>query len=201
MHYLSEFSDFQYSGLSKDRGDAAGSTKILLNCQNSAARTLINKELTTFEHNNIIVFKMLVTDPNTGYLPPGIHSARWCDVANCFANNSHRARLMTGLLTACRELAAAGCMELLLNGSFVSDKVFPGDYDAAWETSGVDVNRLDPALLDFSNRRAAMKAKYFGDLFPASALAATGVLYRDFFMTDRNGIEKGIVLINLRSLP
>ena len=144
---------------------------------------------------------MLVTNPNTGYLPPGILVARLCDVANRFANNSHRARLMTGLLAACRNLAAAGCMEWLLNGSFVSDKPLPGDYDAAWETSGVDANLLDPVLLDFSNHRAAMKAKYFGDLFPASALAATGVLYRDFFKTDRNGVEKGIVLINLRSLP
>ncbi len=144
---------------------------------------------------------MLVTDPNTGYLPPGIHVAGLRDVANRFANNSHRARLMAGLLTACRDLSAAGCEELLLNGSFVSDKPFPGDYDAAWETSGVDAYRLDPVLLDFSNNRAAMKAKYLGDLFPASALDATGVLYRDFFKTDRNGIEKGIVLINLRSLP
>ena len=60
---------------------------------------------------------------------------------------------------------------------------------------------MDPVLLDFSQRRAAMKSKYLGDLFPASAYAASGVLYRDFFMTDRNGVEKGVVLIDLRSLP
>ena len=46
-----------------------------------------------------------------------------------------------------------------------------------------------------------MKAKYLGDLFPASAQAAPGVVYRDFFMTDRNGAEKGIVLVDLGSLP
>lgn len=50
-------------------------------------------------------------------------------------------------------------------------------------------------------RRAAMKEKYLGDLFPASALAAPGVLYRDFFKTDRSGVEKGVVLIALGSLP
>ena len=66
---------------------------------------------------------------------------------------------------------------------------------------GVDLNRVDPILLDFSNRRGAMKAKYLGDLFPALAMAAPGVLYRDFFKTDRNGVEKGIVLIDLGSLP
>ena len=140
-------------------------------------------------------------NPKTGYLPPGVHDAGWCDIAGRFAGNSHRARLMGGLLAACRNLAAAGCGDLLLDGSFVSAKALPGDYDAAWETAGVDPGRLDAVLLDFSNRRAAMKAKYLGDLFPASAVAAPGVLYRDFFMADRNGVEKGVVLIDLGSLP
>lgn len=108
---------------------------------------------------------------------------------------------MGGLLAACRNLAAAGCRELLLDGSFVSTDGLPRDYDAAWETTGVDPDRLDPVLLDFSNRRAAMKAKYLGDLFPASAIAEPGVLYRDFFRTDRNGVDKGVVLIDLGSLP
>ena len=108
---------------------------------------------------------------------------------------------MEGLLAACRNLAAAGCGELLLNGSFATAKSLPRDYDGAWETAGVDPDRLDPVLLDFSNRRAAMKAKYLGELFPASRLAVPGVLYRDFFTTDRDGVEKGVVLIDLGSLP
>lgn len=48
------------------------------------------------------------------------------------------------------------------------------DYDAAWEMLGVDPYRLDPVLLDFSNSRAAMKAKYGGEFFPASFEAAPG---------------------------
>lgn len=140
-------------------------------------------------------------DLDTGYLPLGIHDAVWGDVAGRFAGNSHRVQLTNGLLAACRNLAAAGCRRLLLNGSFVSAKTLPGDYDAAWETAGVAPNLLDPVLLDFSNRRAAMRAKYLGDLFSASALAAPGVLYRDFFRTDRSGVEKGILSIDLESLP
>ena len=140
-------------------------------------------------------------DSRTGYLPPGIHDAGWRDVVGRFAGNSHRARLLGGLLAACRNLAAAGCRELLLDGSFVTAKALPGDYDAAWDTSGVDPDRLDPVLLDMEHPRAAMKAKYLGDLFPASARAAPGVLFRDFFMTDRNGVEKGVVPVDLGSLP
>ena len=140
-------------------------------------------------------------DPKSGYLPPGVHDAEWSDVAGRFAGNSHRGHLLGGLLAACRNLASAGCRALLLDGSFVSAKSTPADYDGAWETEGVDPDRLDPVLLDFSNRRAAMKSKYLGDLFPASAFAAPGVLYRDFFRTDRDGVEKGVVLINLETLP
>lgn len=158
-------------------------------------------EWTCHTDNNIIVYVIPRPDVGTGCLPPGIHVAGWCDVAGCFAGNGHRARLMEGLLAASRNLAAAGCKELLLDGSFVTAKALPGDYDAAWETAGVDPDRLDPVLLDFSNRRAAMKAKYLGDLFPASAFAAPGVLYRDIFRTDRDGVEKGVVLIDLESLP
>ena len=141
------------------------------------------------------------TDSKRGYLPPGVHEAGWGDVDNSFGGNSHRAWLMQGLLAACRDLAGAGCKELLLDGSFVTAKTMPGDYDGAWETAGVDVERLDPVFLDASNGFAAVRAKYLGDLFPASGVAEPGVLFRDFFQTDRDGVEKGVVLVDLGSLP
>ena len=104
---------------------------------------------------------------------------------------------MERLLAACRKLVEAGCKEILLDGSFVTAKTMPGDYDGTWESAGVDVDRLDPVFL---NARA-VKAKYFGDLFPASGVAKPGVPFRDFFQTDRDGVEKGVVLVDLRSLP
>ena len=141
------------------------------------------------------------TDPRTGYLPPGIHDAVWSEVDRYFGGNSHRARLMEGLLAACRNLVGAGCGELLLDGSFVTAKTMPGDYDGVWETAGVDAQRLDPVFLDSANGFAAVRAKYLGDLFPASGVATPDVVFRDFFRTDRDGVEKGVVLVDLRSLP
>jgi hypothetical protein len=140
-------------------------------------------------------------DSATGYLPPGLHDAGWQEIAARFAGNTHRERLLSGLLSALQNLAAAGCKAVILDGSFVTTKVLPDDYDGAWEMTGVDPNLLDPVLLDFSNRRAAMKTKYAGELFPAGLFAAPGVLYRDFFMKDRNGVAKGVVQIDLGSLP
>jgi hypothetical protein len=140
-------------------------------------------------------------DSTTGYLPPGIHKACWGEIAPRFAVNGHRLRLVEGLLAALLNLAGAGCRSVLLDGSFVSQKELPQDYDGVWDTVGVDPDRVDPVLLDFSNGRAAMKSKYLGELFPATAMAAPGVPYRDFFMRDRNGVPKGVVHIDLGSLP
>ena len=138
-------------------------------------------------------------DPVSGYLPRGVHPARWVEVDQRFGrNNSRRTRLIGGLLAACRNLAEAGCRALLLDGSFVTAKPEPEDYDGAWETAGVNPNLLDPVLLDGG---PAMRAMYLGDLYPASGLAAPGVVFRDFFQTDRDGVAKGIVLVDLGSLP
>ncbi len=142
-----------------------------------------------------------IIDSLTGYLPPGVHDATWSEIMRPFSCNGHRSRLLGGLLAALKNLASAGCRSVLLDGSFVSRKELPEDYDGAWDIHGVDPYRLDPVLLDFSNSRAAMKSKYLGELFPASSFAAPGVLYRDFFMRDRNGVFKGVLNIDLGTLP
>jgi hypothetical protein len=53
-------------------------------------------------------------------------------------------------------------------------------------------------LLDFSRKRAAMKAKYGGELF-LMTLPATleGKPFITFFQEDRQGNPKGIIRINL----
>jgi len=153
------------------------------------------------QRNDIVVSMIPALDPQTGYLPVGVHDAAWAEVAPRFAGNGHRHRLVNGLLEALRNLKSAGCGWVLLDGSFVSEKPLPSDYDGAWDAKGVDPYQLDPVLLDYSNGRAAMKAKYGGELFPATAEAAPGILYREFFQRDRNGVPKGVVQIDLGSLP
>jgi len=62
---------------------------------------------------------------------------------------------------------------------------------------------LDPILLDFSNGRAAQKAKYLGELFPAETPeGSTGRTFLEFFQIDKQtGRPKGIVGINLEDFP
>ena len=115
--------------------------------------------------------------------------------------NAHRERLLIGFERAVVALRVAHCRLVFLNGSFVTAKDYPGDYDACWELAGVDPALLDPVFLDFNNLRAAQKAKYLGEFFPASAIAEPKSPLRtflNFFQIDKlSGNGKGIIGINL----
>lgn len=91
---------------------------------------------------------------------------------------------------------------MYVDGSFVTAKEDPGDYDACWEVAGVDPYLLDPVFFTFENGRAAQKARYLGEMFPAStAEGATGTTFLDFFQIDKEtGDPKGIVALDLRRL-
>ncbi len=84
-----------------------------------------------------------------------------------------------------------------LNGSFVTTKDELGDFDACWDTNGVDLDTLDPVLLDLSNHRAAQKARFGGELFPNVVEPASGLVFAEFFQNERDTGRKGIVVINL----
>jgi len=138
-----------------------------------------------------------------GNLPPGIHPASWDEIVTRYATNTRRRELADGLLDALRSLKGAGCRMAYLDGSFVTAKELPADFDACWEIVGVDAGRLDRELLDFSNRRAAQKARYSGELFPAETAAdLAGTTFLDYFQRDRDtGQPKGIIAIDLGALP
>ena len=137
-----------------------------------------------------------------GKLPPGIHDATWEETARRFGASTYRYSLLRGLLTALRSLSQAGCLKIYLDGSFVTDKEFPNDFDVAWETKNVNEALLRPVFLDFSNLRQSQKEAFGGEFFPADWQAdRQGRTYLEFFQTDREGFPKGIVSIDLRTLP
>ncbi len=84
------------------------------------------------------------------------------------------------------QLQTAGCSTIYVDGSFVTNKLIPGDFDACWSGNGVGMNKLisiAPSLLKFDNKRAAQKAEYGGELFPAE-LEADGdrTHFLEFFL-------------------
>lgn len=142
-----------------------------------------------------------------GNLPSGVHLASWHEVCQAFGRSPRRRALLKGLKEAIRSLKNAKCQTVYLDGSFVSDKEAtygeePDDFDGCWDPVGVLPTLLDPVLLDFSNKRAAQKAKFGGELFPSTFLAAPlGPVFLEFFQIDKTtGAAKGIICLDLLGL-
>jgi hypothetical protein len=94
-------------------------------------------------------------------------------------------------------LVAAGCTRVWLNGSFVTAKDEPADFDACWHPDGVELDTLDPIFFDFADRRANQKARFGGDLFPNVVESGSGLVFADFFKNERDGGHKGIVVLSI----
>ena len=138
-----------------------------------------------------------------GVLPPGIHQADLDEVEITFATNPWRRELFNGLEEATGRLRSAGCLTIYLNGSYVTGKPRPVDFDACWDPAGVDPSKLDPIFLDFNNARAAQKAAFKGEFFPSSKMCAdVSQTFIEFLQLDRfTGKKKGIISVSLSSDP
>ena len=136
----------------------------------------------------------------TGKLPPGIYWVTWKELKLGFGFTPTRVQLLAGLRQALALLKRAGCRRVYIDGSFVTTKLQPGDVDACWAIEHVDPDKLDPVFLDFSHARAAQKARFRGEFFPADLPEGlTGKTFLEFFQTDKEtGAPKGILALDLR---
>jgi len=135
-----------------------------------------------------------------GYLPAGVHPTTWDEIDAKYGYNVHRARLLEGLKRGVRSLRIAGCRLVYLNGSFITAKRLPEDYDVCWDETGVDLDVIDPVLINFENKQEAQKRKYFGEFFPTTFIAQLSprLFYLDFFQRIPFTEEmKGICQLNV----
>ena len=137
---------------------------------------------------------------SNGDLPPGIHFATWQEIEGRLAFNLWRRGLLEGFQSACEELREAGCRLVYIDGSFVTTKERPGDFDACWDIRNVNDEKLDPVFLDFTQGRAAQKRRFRGEFFPAQLPeGATGRAFVEFFQVNKlTGKQKGVLAIRLR---
>lgn len=131
-------------------------------------------------------------------LPPGIHDTNFEEIAAAFATTPHRQWLFDGFIRATDALATAGCTIAYLDGSFVTGKPHPDDYDGCWDHVGVDLALLDPVLKSFEPKRLKQKRKYFGEMFPAISMASPGMNFLQFFQIEKYSQRpKGILRVSL----
>jgi hypothetical protein len=121
-----------------------------------------------------------------GYLPPGIHPATLEEIATRFGQESELRRAQMESLRWLVDLARrAGVRRVVVNGSFVTDKLEPNDVDC--------VLLIEP---DFP-RDAAAEAELLAGLpfinLELVDLEAFQQLTERTFATDRNLVPKGMV--------
>jgi hypothetical protein len=128
-------------------------------------------------------------------LPPGIHDSTLTEVYSRYVVNPTRQLLYNGLVRGLENLFLSGCPQVYLDGSYVTAKPIPNDYEVCWDMTFVDPALLDPVFFDFSNGRYNQKQKYLGEFFPAAIVeGVSGKPFLDFFQTDKStGKQKGIV--------
>jgi hypothetical protein len=125
-----------------------------------------------------------------GYLPPGVHAATLLEIAARFGKASQLRRVEMESIRWLVELARhAGVERLVINGSFVADRLEPNDVDCVLLV-GADYP-ADPAAddelgagLPFIDMKR-VRADQF-DLF-----------VHEIFATDRDRVPKGMIEVIL----
>jgi len=136
-----------------------------------------------------------------GNLFPGIHLVTWQEIQDEFNFSERRKHLITGLYRALLEFRKAGCQKIYIDGSFVTKKNEPNDYDVCWDITGVNLAVLDTVLYDIKSGTALQKIKYYGEFYPANIVEGiSGLTFLNFFQMDRSGKSKGILQLDLKGV-
>jgi hypothetical protein len=125
-----------------------------------------------------------------GYLPPGIHPATLEEIAARFGQDSELRRVQMESLGWLVELARrAGVRRVVVNGSFVTDKLEPNDVDC--------VLLIEPGFPADSAAETELLAGLPFINLGLVDLDAFRELTERTFATDRNTVPKGMVEVTL----
>ncbi len=153
---------------------------------------------------------MIPNFTDDGLLPAGIHEATWEEVCARFGGPSpKRKHLIKKLENVITILKQAKCKLLYIDGSFVTAKKRPGDFDVCWlRDADVDRGAL-PAEIRFSPNSINginCKKKYGGDVFHTTRQVSVSddvntldtISFLEFFQRDKETHKpKGIIVIKL----
>jgi hypothetical protein len=129
-------------------------------------------------------------------LPPGIHIATMEEFTARFAYNLKRKELLKKLIQFIDQIKTIGCKAIYIDGSYVTNKLIPGDIDICWENTGINLQIAFQKMPILYNKNA-MKLLYGFDVFPANIMEeSSGRLFIDFFQKDKlTDLPKGIIKI------
>jgi hypothetical protein len=132
----------------------------------------------------------------SGNLPPGIHQSTWEEITERYGKTERRRDLLKGLGNAISMLRDMGCKRIFLDGSFISNKVNPGDYDVVWDDTGLDLDLCFKECWTFFKSVYTQKQEFGGEFcymsHPSNVLA--------YFQQDNRHtpiLKKGIIELSI----
>lgn len=134
-----------------------------------------------------------------GNLPPGIYVTNWENFSFRFGWNSCRKRLLHGLHRQMLVLKTAGCTNVVVGGSLVSSKFWPGDFDGCYDLTGIELALLsatEPGLRN-PNLQDSIRKRDGGLLYASVYLPNLELSTLQYLQLDRNDCIRGVVLIRL----
>jgi hypothetical protein len=139
-----------------------------------------------------------------GLLPPGVHETGIDELREKMAWSRKRRELLEGLEEALELMASCGVVRAYLDGSFVTDKDRPNDIDGCFDleedAAAEDLGRLAPIFPPGISNRVEAKRRFGVDFFPAASTElGSGQPFLRFFQTDREGRERGVLSVELRT--
>lgn len=145
---------------------------------------------------------MLPEFNDNGALPEGIFIASWAEFVARFGFSARRVTILALVVVALRHLAGAGCERVFVGGSFVTSKKSPKDMDVLIDTDNVDVSLVHPMFVDLHVGRAMTLATFAAEFFPTWLVEGdSGLTMLEFLQQTRDGEPKGLVRIDLDTLP
>ena len=148
---------------------------------------------------------MAIPDWNQyGILPEGIHNADFDQIRDRLGFNAHRGELISGLERTIEWVRAASPIEgLIVDGSFVTDKAYPGDIDAVAMIGNLTERNQREWVRRWQPEHQRLKAENRVDLYPT--VVGIGNDFSAYFQymrpeeaLDRGaplGVRKGLVRI------
>lgn len=149
-------------------------------------------------------------DENTGLIVPGEHKLTLEEFEKAFVYNIRRREIFNGFLKLIDIFREIKCTHIYADGSYVTQKTYPGDIDICWHMhEDIDKRKeqleklysICRPLFDLSKKenREFIQNEFYADVFPANSTEGTsGQMFKTFFQKDKHtGEPKGIIIIDL----
>ena len=140
-------------------------------------------------------------------LVPGIHEISWQVFVEEFGFTDQRQLLIDGMKVALNILITCNCKYVYIDGSFTTKKFKPGDWDGCFDPMGMNLAKMineypffTDIIFNQGSARKQQKDLFKGEIYPCTTrINLTGNTFLDFFQTDKDKMQKGIIKLSIEN--